>query len=91
MKNVPGKLQPDLVLWHKNGKVTIIDVTVPYKADERAFEKERNEKKDKYQLLADWLKNNGHADVVIIAFIVGALGSWDPSNESVLKHWTKVC
>ena len=72
-----GDLQPDLALWHNNGKVTIIDVRVPYESDERAFKKARNEKKAKYQLITNWLKNNGHKDVVINAFIIGALGSWD--------------
>ena len=86
MKNVPGDLRPDLVLWHKDQKVTIIDVTVPYESDEKAFEKARNEKKTKYQPVADWLRNNGHEDVVIDAFIIGALGSWDTNNEPVLKR-----
>lgn len=58
VKNMPGDLRPDLVLWHNDGKVTIFDVTIPYEADEREFEKARD-KKVKYQPIADWLKNNG--------------------------------
>ena len=86
LKGMPGDLRPDLALWHNDGRVTIVDVTIPYEADEAAFEKARSEKKAKYQPIAEWLQNNGHTDVVIDAFVVGALGSWDTNNETVLKR-----
>ena len=86
VKNVPGDLRPDIVLWHPDGKVTIADVTIPYEGDINSFEKARNEKKEKYQPIADWLKDHGHPDVTIDAFIVGSLGSWDTENEDLLRR-----
>lgn len=50
VKNVPGDLRTDLVLWHSDGKVTIADVTVPYEGDVNAFEKARGEKAIKERL-----------------------------------------
>ena len=86
VKDAPGDLRPDLVLWHADGKVSIVDVTVPYEGDETSFEKAREEKRRKYQPIMDWLESRGHSDVTIDAFIVGALGAWDNANESVLRR-----
>ena len=86
VKDVPGDLRPDLVLWHGDGKVSIIDVTIPYEGDENAFKRVRNEKKAKYQPIGDWLMRKGKTDVVIDAFVIGSLGSWDTANEQVLKR-----
>ena len=86
MKNTPGDLRPDLVLWHNDGKVSIIDVTIPYEGDQESFEKARREKKAKYQPTEEWHRRNGKADVMVDAFIVGSLGSWDTDNEKVLKR-----
>ena len=54
--------------------------------DANAFDKARGEKKAKYQPIADWLKENGHPDVTIDAFIVDSLGSWDTGNEDIMKR-----
>ena len=53
VRNAPGDLQPDVVLWHPDGKVTIANVTIPYEGDATAFEKARGEKKAKYQPISD--------------------------------------
>ena len=87
VKNAPGDLRPDLVLWHGDGKVSIIDVTIPYEGDRESFEKARREKKAKYQpIIEEWLRRNGKTDVLVDAFIVGSLGSWDTANDKVLKR-----
>ena len=41
VKDMPGDLRPDLVLWHR---VTIIDVTKPFEGDSESFKKARQEK-----------------------------------------------
>ena len=86
VKNAPGDLRPDMVLWHSDGKVTIVDVTIPYEGDKNAFVTARCEKKTKYQPVVDWLVANGHPNVQVDAFIVGSLGSWDTDNEDVMKR-----
>ena len=86
VRNAPGDLRPDMVVWHPDGRITIVDVTIPYEGEEGAFMKARQEKKTKYQPIADWLVTKGHPDVLIDAFVVGSLGSWDPENEDVMKR-----
>lgn len=44
VKDTPGDLRPDLVLWHRDGRVTIIDVTMPFEGDSESFKKARQEK-----------------------------------------------
>ena len=73
-------------MWHTDGKVSIVDVIVPYEGDDNAFEKARGEKKAKYRPIADWLMANGHTDVEVEAFIVSSLGSWDLENEAIIKR-----
>jgi hypothetical protein len=86
VRGAPGDLHPDMVLWHHDGRVTIVDVTIPYEGEERAFEKARDEKRRKYQPIADWLETRGHPDVLIDAFTIGSLGSWDTDNEAVMNR-----
>lgn len=81
VKNAPRDLRPDLVLWHGDGKVSIIDVTILYEGNGESFEKAKREKKTKYQPIEEWLRRNGKTDVLVDAFIVGSLGSWDIAND----------
>ena len=86
IKDSPGCLRPDLVIWHKEEKaVSIVDVTIPFEGTEDAFEKVRDEKVSKYQPLIEWLKTKGYDNVFLQAFVLGSLGSWDNDNETVLK------
>jgi len=78
-------LRPDLVIRHKPSKsVVICDVTVPFENRWTAFEDARTRKIAKYSPLAEELQRRGYR-VIVTAFIVGALGSWDPRNEAVLR------
>ncbi|EDW88534.1 uncharacterized protein Dyak_GE18776 [Drosophila yakuba] len=78
-------LRPDLV-WRdeRSRKIVIVDVTVPFENGAEAFDNARGEKEEKYRPLAEALRAMGY-QVKLEAFIVGALGSWDPKNERVLK------
>jgi len=78
-------LRPDLVIRHEPSKsVVICDVTVPFENRWIAFEDARARKIAKYSPLAEELQRQGYR-VVVTAFVIGALGSWDPRNEAVLS------
>ncbi|XP_018365749.1 PREDICTED: uncharacterized protein LOC108762969 [Trachymyrmex cornetzi] len=49
-----------------------------------SFEEARARKLEKYNALAEELQQQGYR-VVVTAFVVGGLGSWDPRNEAVLR------
>ncbi|XP_011697324.1 PREDICTED: uncharacterized protein LOC105455589 [Wasmannia auropunctata] len=85
MQGELGELRPDLVVRHEQSKsVVICDVTVPFENRWQAFEEARARKIAKYSPLAEELQRRGYR-VVVTAFVVGALGSWDPRNEAVLR------
>ncbi|XP_018371933.1 PREDICTED: uncharacterized protein LOC108766882 [Trachymyrmex cornetzi] len=78
-------LRPDLVVRHEPSKsVVICDVTVPFENRLVAFEEARARKLEKYNALTEELQHQGYR-VVVTAFVVGALGSWDQGNEAVLR------
>ncbi|XP_018378014.1 PREDICTED: uncharacterized protein LOC108770794 [Trachymyrmex cornetzi] len=78
-------LRPDLVVKHEPSKsVVICDVTVPFENGWIPFEEATAKKLEKYNALAEELQRQGYR-VVVTAFVVGALGSWDPRNEAVLR------
>jgi hypothetical protein len=79
-------LRPDFVAINEASKtITIIDVTMPFENRYAAFKTARHEKQRKYTSIADHYKERGYS-VYLDAFIVGALGGWDPANELVINH-----
>jgi hypothetical protein len=81
-----GSLRPDFVAVNEACKtVTIIDVTIPFENRYAAFQDARQEKKRKYAPLAEHYSRQGYS-VFLDAFIVGALGGWDPANEGIISH-----
>ena len=71
------------MIRHEPSKsVVICDVTVPF--ENRWTEDARARKIAKYSPLAEELQRQGYR-VVVTAFVIGALGSWDPRNEAVLS------
>ncbi|GBN93416.1 hypothetical protein AVEN_7642-1 [Araneus ventricosus] len=81
-------LKPDLV-FRKGRYIFIIDVACPFENRPKALEDARKEKCDKYASLLPFYSSRGY-NPVIIPIIVGALGSWDPKNDSFLsKHMSK--
>lgn len=78
-------LRPDIVVRDETSMTaTIIDVTVAFENRSQAFFDARARKIDKYAPLAETLRTHGY-NVVVDAFVIGALGTWDPINERVLK------
>ena len=81
----PEHNRPDLVvLNHTEKKAIIVDVTIPYEGESDALQAAQDAKMSKYNNLAAWLRSS-FDHVHLDAFVVGALGSWDPKNLSALK------
>ncbi|EFN80934.1 hypothetical protein EAI_12932, partial [Harpegnathos saltator] len=79
-----GELRPDLVIKHEPSKsVATCDLMVPFENRPIAFEEARERKFAKYAPLAEAFSRLGYR-VIVTAFVVGALDSWDPCNEPVL-------
>ena len=85
---VPGDtraLKPDLVVLNEaRSEAYVIDVTVPFEG-EVAFRDAREAKEEKYDHLKAILRAKGYHKVEVDGFVIGALGSWDPENEPVLR------
>ena len=81
----PEKNRPDLVVINRTtDKVIVVDVTIPFEGEEESLHKARATKETKYSRLKTWLQGR-YKEVEMAAFVVGALGSWDPGNEPVLR------
>lgn len=79
-----ARLRPDLVIRDEVRRhVSIIDVAIPFENRLQAFNDARGEKLQKYHPLAENLRGKGYS-VTVDAFLVGALGAWDPANERIL-------
>ena len=88
-RKIPGtnsQLRPDLVVTNAESRsITIIDVAVVFENKYEAFQLARAGKIQKYEQLADELRCQGW-NVYLNAFITGALGAWDPDNETVIRQ-----
>ena len=85
IRDAPGDLRPDLVILNQEKMVaTIVDVTIPYEGEVNSFIAARAEKLRKYHPLEEWLSAQGFT-VTLHAFIVGALGAWDPASDEALQ------
>ena len=91
-KTIPGlndNIRPDIVAIDEiNKRATIIDVTTPFENNYAAFIEARHEKIRKYEPVVRHFEQLGFdsANIYLNAFIVGALGGWDPNNELVLSQ-----
>ena len=81
----PEKNRPDLVVINRSlDKAIVVDVTIPFEGEENSLQTARSTKETKYSALKTWLQSK-YKEVELAAFVVGALGSWDPDNEPVLR------
>lgn len=81
------RLRPDIILVKGNDEAIIIDVTIPFDNGLVSFAEARQEKLNKYKVVADDLKAK-YKKVSCDAIVVGALGSWDKKND---KTVAKLC
>ncbi|GFR01202.1 retrovirus-related Pol polyprotein from type-1 retrotransposable element R2 [Trichonephila clavata] len=77
-------LRPDLVALIDN-KIYIIDVTIPFENRRVAFQQARWRKVEKCTPLLQHFASLGFAQAQIVPIVVGALGAWDPENDSFLR------
>ncbi|XP_023238972.1 uncharacterized protein LOC111637658 [Centruroides sculpturatus] len=88
-QRVPGfneNCRPDMVVVHDASKsATIVDVTVPFENGADAFQTARDEKLRKYNSLAHHFRQLGY-NTHISAFVIGALGGYDHTNEATLQR-----
>lgn len=84
--SVAGRnLRPDIVAIDKRSNIVhILDVTCPFENGPDAFKRAREAKRLKYQPEALAFERIGYR-VVCDAIVVGALGTWDPSNNAPLR------
>ena len=59
-------------------------MSIPFEGSSTALESARQRKIEKYNFLADELRQNGW-DVLLDGFIIGSLGSWLSSNDRVCR------
>lgn len=52
----------------------------------RAFEEAAAEKLTKYEDLRKEFTTTHQGEVIFAPFVVGSLGSWDPSNDALVKR-----
>lgn len=87
-QTVPGcseDLRPDFVALDDITKTAhIINVTTPFENKYEAFQAARREKIEKYGPITEQLRQQGYT-VTTDAFIVDALGGWEPANDMVLR------
>ncbi|XP_064462307.1 uncharacterized protein LOC135372767 [Ornithodoros turicata] len=77
-------LRPDLVL-QKGEEAIIFDVCCPFENRAAALQRAHEEKEQKYQPVKEiWQRR--FQRVSVEAVVVGALGSWDPSNDRLLRR-----
>ncbi|KAG5871525.1 hypothetical protein JTB14_028588 [Gonioctena quinquepunctata] len=83
--NTNSNLRPDIVVINENeSKITIVDVSIPFENESQALSRARQAELKKYNGIAEELRAQGY-ETSVDAFIVGALGTWDPENEEVLR------
>ncbi|XP_037501497.1 uncharacterized protein LOC119375389 [Rhipicephalus sanguineus] len=77
-------LRPDLVLA-SGEEAIVLDVACPFENTPDALTNTRNEKVAKYEPVAAYLRRR-YQRVTVAAIVVGALGTWDPANDTVLRR-----
>lgn len=78
-------LRPDLVLA-RGEEAMVIDICCPFDNRLNAFREARENKVAKYEPVRRWLLQK-YQRVSVDAVVVGALGSWDPANDRVLRRF----
>jgi hypothetical protein len=86
INHLDGSLRPGFVASNETCKtVAIIDVTMPFENRYAAFQAAGEKKQKEYVALAEYYYREGY-NVFLNAFILGALGGWDPANERIINH-----
>ncbi|GCC33210.1 hypothetical protein chiPu_0011678 [Chiloscyllium punctatum] len=77
--------KPDLI-FRKDQKIVVVDVTVRYENDSKALETAWREKQEKYKhLYAEVRELTGGVDPKYFGFVMGARGKWLDMNNRLMK------
>ena len=79
-----SRLRPDIIV-EEDKKVLIIDVCCPFDNNAEALRDAEQRKLDKYEGLKQFFVGQGK-QCKVFGFVIGALGSWHPANENVLRE-----
>ena len=75
--------RPDIIIRFPN-RILLVDVKSPFDLVSN-FNNVDKENRAKYKAKAAEMEYNARKRVIVYTFIVGALGSWDPLNDSLLS------
>ncbi|GFS36602.1 retrovirus-related Pol polyprotein from type-1 retrotransposable element R2 [Trichonephila inaurata madagascariensis] len=73
-----SRLRPDIVAVI-DGKLFIIDVTIPFDNRLVSFDEARNAEIYKYKTLVPFFQEQGYKEICIAPIVVGSLGAWMPT------------
>ena len=76
--------RPDIVI-EENNEVTITDVVCPFDNGNEALKAAEDRKVNKYSHLTNHFSKQGKI-CHVFGFVIGALGTWHPGNETVLNQ-----
>ena len=79
-----SRLRPDIIV-EEDKKVLIIDVCCPFDNNAEALRDAQQRKLGKYEGLKQFFVGQGK-QCKVFGFVIGALGSWHPANENVLRE-----
>ena len=79
-----SNLRPDIIIKQDN-RISIIDVCCPFDNNPDALADAEKRKLNKYEHLKHHFISKG-LNCEVFGFVVGALGSWYPKNEAVLRN-----
>ena len=79
-----SNLRPDIIIKQDN-RISIIDVCCPFDNNHEALSDAENRKLNKYDHLKHHFISKG-LNCEVFGFVIGALGSWYPKNEAVLRN-----
>ncbi|XP_037501549.1 uncharacterized protein LOC119375443 [Rhipicephalus sanguineus] len=77
-------LRPDLV-FVSGEEAIVLDLACPFENTPDSLTNTRNEKVAKYEPVAAYLRRR-YQSVIVAAIVVGALGTWYPANDTVLRR-----
>lgn len=79
-----SRLRPNIVV-QEGDTVSIIDVCCPFENGAEALLEAEQRKVEKYDILKQHFLSTG-LKCEVFGFVIGALGTWHPNNEQVLRR-----
>ena len=84
VRDANSRLRPDIIVEEDN-KVLISDGCCPFDSNTEDLRDAEERKLNKYEGLKKFFVGQGKQCEVFAGFEIGAIGSWHPANENVLR------